>query len=256
MSETQLNIQPVVVGRDNIVWMIPTEEREFAAVDPGEVGPVITFLTERNARLSHILITHHHGDHIGGVEPLRDRYGSSVIGAAADAHRLPALDLSVTEGARVVLGRDLFAKVIEVPGHTLGHVAYRIEDALFCGDTLFGFGCGRLFEGSAAQMWTSLSKLRALPDATHLFAGHEYTLANLDFVVALEPENNELRNVRAHFMAILDAGGLTLPHPLLLEKRFNPFLNADHADFLARIGLEAMDPVTAFATLRERRNRF
>ncbi|MBF0262592.1 MAG: hydroxyacylglutathione hydrolase [Magnetococcales bacterium] len=256
MSPPTPNVEPVLVGRDNLVWMIPTIPGCYVAIDPGEAGPVVDFLTAQNATLSHILITHHHGDHIGGVEPLRARYGCAVIGAEADAHRLPSLDLTVREGDRVALNRQLMADVLEVPGHTLGHLAYRIGDGIFCGDTLFGFGCGRLFEGTPAQMWSSLSKLRALPDDTRLFAGHEYTLVNLDFTRSLDPDNRELARLRHHFMTILDDGGFTLPHPLQLEKAFNPFLNADNPVFLAHLGLTGLDPVTAFATLRERRNHF
>lgn len=256
MSQPSLNVEPVLVGRDNLVWMIPTGTDAYAVVDPGEVGPVAAFLAERQATLSHILITHHHGDHIGGVEPLRTQYGPFVIGAETDAQRLPSLDLTVREGDRVALNRTLMAEVIELPGHTLGHLAYRIGDGIFCGDTLFGFGCGRLFEGTPAQMWSSLSKLRALPDDTRLFAGHEYTLVNLDFTRSLDPDNPELAELHHRFMTILDDGGFTLPHPLQLEKRLNPFLNADNPAFLARIGLAGLDPVSAFATLRERRNQY
>ncbi|MBF0627657.1 MAG: hydroxyacylglutathione hydrolase [Magnetococcales bacterium] len=256
MAQPAPRVESVLAGRDNIIWMIATGPTTFAAVDPGEADPVSDFLTTRQATLSHLLITHHHGDHIGGIDTLRQRHGGQVVGARADAGRLPRLTVAVNDGDRLPLDDTLTAEVLAVPGHTLGHVAYRVGDALFSGDTLFGFGCGRLFEGSPAQMWSSLSRLRTLPDATRLFAGHEYTLANLDFVCALEPERTELYTLRQEFIAITDAGGLTLPHPLAMEKRFNPFLRADDPALASSLGWTGTDPVTLFAMVRERRNRF
>ncbi|MBF0214818.1 MAG: hydroxyacylglutathione hydrolase [Magnetococcales bacterium] len=249
-------VEPVLAGRDNILWMIATAPDRYAVVDPGEADPVSRFLARSGATLSHLLITHHHGDHIGGVELLRQRHGGQVVGSKADAHRLPPLDQAVEDGSRIPLAEGMIAEVMSVPGHTLGHVAYRVGEALFSGDTLFGFGCGRLFEGTPAQMWHSLCRLRALPDDTRLFAGHEYTLANLDFVIDLDPDQSETRRLRESFIALADAGRLTLPHPLLLEKRHNPFLRADDPALAARLGLSGQSPTQVFAAIRERRNRY
>ncbi|MBF0189933.1 MAG: hydroxyacylglutathione hydrolase [Magnetococcales bacterium] len=255
MTQPFPRVEAVPARQDNIIWMIATAPHRYAVVDPGEAEPVSAFLDQRSASLSHLLITHHHADHIGGIDILRQRHGGRVVGAGHDAHRLPRLDHPVGDGSAVVLNDTLVAEVLEVPGHTLGHVAYRVADALFSGDTLFGFGCGRLFEGTPAMMWHSLQRLRALPDTLQLYAGHEYTLANLDFVIHLQPDAPEPQTWRHHYLKILDSGGLTLPHPLLLEKRLNPFLRADDPEWAARLGLPPEDPVAVFAQLRERRNR-
>ncbi|MBF0340129.1 MAG: hydroxyacylglutathione hydrolase [Magnetococcales bacterium] len=256
MNQPSPSVEPVLAGRDNFIWMIATAADRYAAVDPGEADPVSRFLSQRQATLSHILITHHHGDHIGGVETLKARHGGEVIGGAGDAARLPPLDHPLSEGMVVRLNDSLAAELLEVPGHTLGHVAYRIGDALFSGDTLFGFGCGRLFEGTPAMMWQSLLKLRNLPDATRLFPGHEYTLANLDFLVELLPGLPELSTLRQEFVTLLDARGATVPHPLAVQKRFNPFFKADDPEWAALLGLAGLDPVARFAWIRERRNRY
>ncbi|MEO5332332.1 MAG: hydroxyacylglutathione hydrolase [Magnetococcus sp. YQC-5] len=256
MPHTPLRVESVLAGQDNIIWLIATGPGSYAAVDPGDADPVTHFLSSRQADLSHILLTHHHLDHIGGVETLRKRHASLVMGARNDASRLPRLDQAVVHGDTIELGVDIQLQIMAVPGHTTGHVVYYTADALFSGDTLFGFGCGRLFEGTPHMMWESLLQLKNLPDATRLFAGHEYTLANLKFVCDLEPERVEWGDLRREVMQLLDAGQLTLPHPLAKEKQFNPFLRADDPLFAARIGLAGKTPVEVFATLREMRNRY
>lgn len=256
MPQTTLIVEPIKAGQDNIIWMLPTSPTTFAAVDPGHTHPVTDFLTARRATLSHILITHHHADHTGGVDTLRQRYQAQVIGALADVARLPTLDQTVVHGDQVPLGEKIVAQVMAVPGHTTGHLVYLINDALFSGDTLFGFGCGRLFEGTPQMMWNSLLQLRNLPETTRLFAGHEYTLANLAFVADLEPDHTDLITLRQEMQALITAGQLTLPHPLSLEKRFNPFWRADHPDFAARLGLTGKAPIEVFSYLRTQRNHF
>ncbi len=256
MPHPPLQVEPLLSGPDNIIWLIHTEPNTFVAVDPTEADRVTHFLTQRQSKLSHILITHHHQDHAGGVTTLQQRHGAQVIGAQADRARLPPLDQAVAQDDQILLAAGITAQVLEVPGHTTGHLAYWIDDALFSGDTLFGFGCGRLFEGTPKMMWNSLLKLRALPDATRLFAGHEYTLANLAFVCDLEPENQELNKLYKKLQAHTQNGALTLPHPLVLEKRFNPFLRADDPNYINRIKINGTSPVEIFAALREQRNHY
>ncbi|MBF0181575.1 MAG: hydroxyacylglutathione hydrolase [Magnetococcales bacterium] len=255
MPQPPLRVESLLSGRDNLVWVLATGSGRCAVIDPGDAEPVSDHLAMKGWTLSHILLTHHHGDHTAGVATLARRHGAMVVGAEAERNRLPPLDLAVGHGDVVALG-TLEARVVAVSGHTLGHVVYLVEDCLFSGDTLFGFGCGRLFEGSPAMMWESLSRLAALPDATRLCAGHEYTLLNLDFVCHLEPERADLTALRHEIMAIVERGECTLPHPLALEKRFNPFLRASDPAFAARVGLAGQSPLEVFTALRERRNRF
>ncbi|MBF0158624.1 MAG: hydroxyacylglutathione hydrolase [Magnetococcales bacterium] len=247
-------VTPVLVRQDNYVWLFPTAPDQMAAVDPGEAEPVMAFLDRHDLGLSHILITHHHSDHIAGVEPLRQRYQARVTGAAADRHRLPTLDHAVVDGDRLSLG-DQSVTVMATPGHTLGHVVYQVGDALFSGDTLFPAGCGRLFEGSAGQMWHSLQKLMALPDDCRLFAGHEYTLLNLGFVRILEPDHQAITDFWQQAQQQVRQGLPTLPVALAQEKQLNPFLRCHQPDIAQRLGLAGQSAEVVFAALRERRNQ-
>ncbi|MEO5339703.1 MAG: hydroxyacylglutathione hydrolase [Magnetococcus sp. MYC-9] len=255
MPQDSLLVEPIPALKDNYIWLFETGDNRWAAVDPGDADPIVYHLEMRKATLSHILLTHHHHDHIGGVEKLRRRFGALVIGAEKDRHRLPPLDRVVGGGQQVPLG-DRLVEVMEVPGHTLGHVVYRVEDALFAGDTLFRFGCGRLFEGSPEQMWASLLALRALPDATQLCAAHEYTLSNLHFACFLEPGHAELQTLLQHTFRQTDAQQPTMPSPLGMEKRYNPFLRADDTAFVKSIGLTGQGAEQVFASLRKKRNSF
>ncbi|MBF0462618.1 MAG: hydroxyacylglutathione hydrolase [Magnetococcales bacterium] len=260
MPQHHLMVEPVLALKDNYVWLFKTSAHTWAAVDPGEAGPVIHHLDSLGETLSHILLTHHHHDHTGGVEALRRHgvargYTPLVIGAEKDAHRLPPLDVAVTGEQRLSLG-DLEAEVMEVPGHTLGHVVYRVLDTLFAGDTLFRFGCGRVFEGTPEKMWDSLSKIRALPDTTQLCAGHEYTLVNLQFACSLEPNNAALQTLLTHIFRQTDMEQPTMPSPLGEEKQYNPFLRSDDPAFAKNIGLTGLAAEQVFASIRKKRNSF
>ncbi|WP_019013592.1 hydroxyacylglutathione hydrolase [Elioraea tepidiphila] len=232
----RLEIVPVPALSDNYVWLLRDEATgTVAVVDPGEDGPVEAALAARGWEPALILLTHHHGDHVGGVAALKAAHGAAVIGAAADAHRLPALDRAVSPGDTVAVGESE-AVVIDTPGHTRGHIAYHFPEAgvLACGDTLFSLGCGRMFEGSAEEFFAALTRLAALPDDTLVLCGHEYTQSNARFALTVEPDNAALRARAAEVEAQRAAGRPTVPVTLGAEKAANPFLHArDAAAFAA-----------------------
>ncbi len=256
---SKLEIDSVLVLDDNYVWLLhDPASGATAAVDPAEAAPVSDRLAQRGWRLTHILNTHHHADHVGGNLALKQEFGARVVGFAGDAARLPGLDQPVAEGDVVRLGAHA-ARVIETPGHTSGHVSYWFEqdEALFCGDTLFLLGCGRLFEGSPEQMWASLCKLRALPDAAQVYCAHEYTQGNARFARTLETGNAELLTRVQHVEAMRAKGLPTVPGPLGIEKATNPFLRADEPAVRRAMGLpEAVAPAQVFAAVRRAKDTF
>lgn len=228
-----------------------------AAVDTPDAAAILRELDRHGWRLDFILNTHHHGDHAGGNLELKARTGCRIIGARADAARIPGLDVGLGEGEVFEFGTRR-ARVLETPGHTVGHIVYVFDadGAAFVGDTLFAMGCGRLFEGTPAQMWDSLGKLLALPDDTRLYCAHEYTQKNARFALTLEPANADLV-ARAAAVDRLRAQGLpTVPTTVGEERRTNPFLRADSAALQASLGLAGTDPVTVFAEAHRRRNAF
>lgn len=227
----------VPVLTDNYVWILREPESGLvAAVDPGEARPVERALDALGYRLDFIFCTHHHGDHIGGNYALKGRYGCRIVGPAADAHRIPDMDMGVHEGHPLRFG-DETIEVIETPGHTLGHVCFYLPrpNMVFTGDTLFAMGCGRLFEGTAEQMWHSLGKLAALPDDALVYCGHEYTQANGAFGLRIEPHNDALHRRMEEVRVIRKQGLATLPSTVGLEKETNVFLRAGSADRFAEI---------------------
>jgi hydroxyacylglutathione hydrolase len=232
-----LEIVPVPALADNYVWLLrDAATGAVAVVDPGEAAPVEAALAERGWEPAVILLTHHHGDHVGGVAALKAAHGAAVIGAAADTHRLPALDRAVSPGDTVAVG-ECRAVVIGTPGHTRGHLAYHFAEAgvLACGDTLFSLGCGRMFEGSAEAFFAALQRLAALPDATLVLCGHEYTQSNARFARTVEPDNEALRARAAEVEVLRAAGRPTVPVALGAEKAANPFLRARDAAHFARL---------------------
>lgn len=257
-----LRIEQVPVLNDNYVYLVhDPDSGETAAVDPSVAGPVMEAAARLGWRLTHILNTHHHADHTGGNREIQQATGCTVIGNRKDAARIPGLDVGVVEGDSVRLGAHT-ATVFEVPGHTSGHIAFFFAEAgadgpaLFCGDTLFSIGCGRLFEGTPAQMWDSLTKLRALPADTRVFCAHEYTQANVRFALSVDPDNAALK-ARAKAVEHLRADGRpTVPSRLGDEAAANPFLRADDPDLAFRLGLGGADPVTVLADIRARKDRF
>ncbi|GAB4383844.1 hydroxyacylglutathione hydrolase [Albidovulum sp.] len=228
-----------------------------AVIDVPDAPPILNALRERGWRASHILITHHHDDHIAGVRALAAATGARVIGAAADAHRLPRLDEAVAEGDLVRIGLAE-GRVIAVPGHTTGHVAYHFAEsrAAFTGDSLMALGCGRVFEGTMAQMWESLTRLAALPPETLIHSGHEYSQSNARFALTIEPDNAALRRRAEEIAALREAGRPTVPVPLSLELATNPFLRAGRPELRQALGMGEADPAEVFAEIRRRKDRF
>ncbi len=255
-----MNLLALPAFNDNYIWMLHDGVRA-AVVDPGDAGPVHEALDALRLQLSAILVTHHHADHVGGVDALRGRLQGSVFGPARE--RIPTPFTPLSDGARIeALG--LRFEVIDVPGHTAGHIAYLTHDdgpdpLLFCGDTLFSGGCGRLFEGTPAQMHQSLSRLSALPAKTRVCCTHEYTLSNLKFALAVEPANEALAAYTSECQALRAAGQITLPSTIGRELQINPFLRCDQPAVVATAmahGAPNPAPVAVFGALREWKNHF
>jgi len=228
-----------------------------AIVDPSEAGPVLAAAEARGWRLSHILNTHHHADHSGGNLGLKQATGAAVVGPAPDRARIPGIDIALDEGGRFRLG-DAEAEILFIPGHTKGHIAFhfRGERALFCGDTLFSLGCGRMFEGTAPMMWASLDKLRRLPAETRVFCGHEYTAANARFAVSIDPDNQALRRREREIAELRAQNRPTIPSTMGEERTANPFLRADDPALAAAVGLPDAPPAEVFGEIRRRKDNF
>ncbi len=226
--------QSVPILKDNYAWLLKDSQTGATAiVDPADAAPIIAAIENSGGRLDMILLTHHHHDHIGGVEEVRARFNCPVVGAAADAHRLPKLDQAVKEGDIVKLG-NASAIVIETPGHTIGQINFYFPDGpiLLSGDTLFSLGCGRLIEGNAEQMFASLRKLAALPGQTLVCCGHEYTESNAKFALTIDPDNAALKAMVAEVGKLRAAGKPSVPSLMSNEMVANPFLTApDVASF-------------------------
>jgi hydroxyacylglutathione hydrolase len=254
----QLEIEQIPVLNDNYAYLVHEPAADVTAVvDPPVVKPVLERLAARGWTLDWILSTHHHSDHTAGNLELKQATGCRVAGARADEARIPGIDLKLAEGDRFQLG-EAAAQVLETPGHTSGHISFWFPEAkaLFCADTLFSLGCGRVIEGSHAQMWNSLSKLAALPDDAMVYCGHEYTQANARFALSVDPDNKALQERAAEVDRQRAAGQPTVPTKLRAERAANPFLRPNDPAIRARLGMEGASDAEVFAEIRRRKDRF
>jgi len=256
-----LQVTPVRAFTDNYIWLIhsPRDPSKVVVVDPGEAAPVERALTERRLSLAGILITHHHADHVGGVPDLLSRRGAPMFGPANE--KTPGDPVRVRQGERACFPElDLEFGVLDIPGHTAGHVAYVGHGAVFCGDTLFSAGCGRLFEGTAEQMSDSLAKLAALPPETNVYCGHEYTVANLRFALTVEPENHEAAAYLEECKVKRERDEATLPSTMRRERNVNPFLRCDRETVKqaaeAKSGRRLQNQPEVFAVIRQWKDGF
>ncbi len=253
-----MKVDLVPAFSDNYLFVCSKGDKTCFVVDPGDATPVLDFLAKTGLSLSAILVTHHHADHIGGVKELAASTDCKrIVGPSYDHDRITSLTELVQNGDQIeVCGMS--AQVFFIPGHTRGHICYFFpeEKTLFCGDTLFSAGCGRMFEGSKEQMWRSLSILRELPDDTRVYCAHEYTLANIRFALSVDPENQDLISYEDLCKKQRAAGNPTIPTTMGLEKKINPFLKADQNLLKGNLGLMSKSPEEVFGALRKMKDEF
>ena len=242
---------------DNFGYLIHDDAtKATASIDAPEAGPIVKALEREGWKLTDILITHHHGDHVGGVAELKKKYGCRVVAPHDKSTKIANADLRVGNGDVVKVG-ELLARVLETPGHTLDHISYVFdgEKALFAADTLFSIGCGRVFEGTYPMMWDSLLRLRALPDDFKLYCGHEYTAANVKFALTVDPDNTALTARAAEVTRLRAENKPTIPTLLGEEKRANIFLRADDPSVAIKLHMKGASAADVFGELRERKNK-
>jgi len=253
-----LDIRQIPVLSDNYVYLVrETASGATAVVDPAVAKPVLAEAERLGWKITHILNTHHHGDHVGGNREIQAATGCEIVGPRADRDRIPGIGTEVGDGDIYMFG-EASATVYDIPGHTRGHIAFWFadDDALFCGDTIFALGCGRVFEGTHPQMWASLLKLRNLPDSARVFCAHEYTQANAKFALSVEGGNAALVSRSKQIDAARACGEPTVPSLLGEEKLTNPFLRADAPELAASLGMTGADPERVFSEVRTRKDNF
>ena len=253
-----LNIIQIPVLTDNYVYLLNDPvSGATAAVDPALAAPVLDCLQQKGWSLTYVFNTHHHHDHVGGNLELKQKTGCTIVAGFNDVDRIPGIDIGVTERDTLLLGEQRIA-IIDTPGHTNGHIAYYVADdgLLFCGDTLFSMGCGRLFEGSAEQLWHSLQKFKALPETTRIYCAHEYTLSNSRFAYSVEPDNVALQQRMLDVAALRDRNLPTIPSTLAQELATNPFLREDSLEIKTRLDMTSATPSGVFARLRALKDVF
>jgi len=253
-----LNIIPIPAFNDNYIWMLH-DNQYVMVVDPGDAAPVLAYLNLHKLKLAAILCTHHHNDHVGGVSKLIELYNVPVYGPRLE--NIPSVTHKLGDGDVIEIPEfKINLSVLDIPGHTLGHIAYLGVGSVFCGDTLFACGCGRLFEGTAAQLLQSLQRLARLPDETKVYCGHEYTEANILFALVCEPDNARLKQRQADVQTLRASGYPTLPSTIGLEKATNPFLRCAEPSVIATTlrmtQIKESNEISIFTALRTLKNNF
>ena len=243
---------------DNYIYLLRNEHQNITSViDPGEAKPIIKFLNNKRWHLDEIINTHHHHDHVGGIRKLLDIYKSKLIAPSYENDRISNIDILVSDNETVNI-TGISTKVFHTPGHTLGHVCFYIpeEKCLFSGDTLFYLGCGRVFEGTMDQMWSSLVKLKSLPDDTSVYCGHEYTLSNMKFANYIDTNNALLSKISLEIKNKIEKGLPTVPFNLGVEKKINPFLRVDDDNFIKSVGISSNNVSESFGKIRLKKDNF
>jgi len=256
--QSKFDFKLVRCRTDNYAVLVhDPQSGDTLVVDTPEFAPIDAALTEAGWKLTHILNTHHHADHVDANIALKEKYGATIYGPKKNAGQIPGMDKGLNDGDKLSFGGEII-DVIAVPGHTLGHVAYYIcgEKVVFTGDMLFSLGCGRIFEGDAEMMWHSLDMLRHLPEDTLMYCGHEYTLNNGEFALTVEPGNEDLRRRVEEVRELLRAGKPTIPVSIGLEKKTNPFLRPESPEIRENVNMKGVENWRVFAALRERKDRF
>ncbi|XP_075488504.1 hydroxyacylglutathione hydrolase 2, mitochondrial-like isoform X2 [Primulina tabacum] len=256
---SSLQIEMVPCLRDNYAYLIhDVNTGTVGVVDPSEVLPIVDALNRKNWNLNYILNTHHHFDHTGGNLGLKERYGAKVIGSALDKERIPGIDIVLNDRDQwMFAGHEVLA--METPGHTRGHISFYFpgSKSIFTGDTLFSLSCGKLFEGTPQQMFSSLSKITSLPDDTNIYCGHEYTLSNSKFALSIEPGNEELQSYAAHVTLLRNKGLPTIPTSLRKEKLCNPFLRTSSLEIRKALDIaESADDAEVLGAIRQAKDNF
>ena len=246
-----ISIKQIPVLSDNYIWLINASEKFTAVVDPAIPGPVIDELKKNNWKLTHIFNTHHHNDHTGANLELKNITNCKIIGPKSDFQRIPGIDICYKDKDEFSFGNET-VRIMDIPGHTKGHIAFYFNKsrALFCGDTLFALGCGRVFEGTMEQMWNSLAKIKNLPKQTKVYCAHEYTLANGNFALTIEPDNNKLKERMNEVISKREKGISTIPSTLLDEIETNPFLRPDSKEIQKNLSLVGKSHLEIFTKIR------
>jgi len=253
-----MEIIQIPVLEDNFIYILhEATEKKTAVVDPAEAEPVLELLSHKGWQLDYILNTHHHGDHVGGNNKLKKATHCKIIGSRSDAKRIPGIDILLSEGEKFFLGTEE-AEIFSVSGHTIGHIAYYFpkSSALFSGDVIFSIGCGKIFEGTAKQMWESLSKLRNLPENTMIYGAHEYTLDNARYALTLEKGNQKLFAHVEWAKKQRAQGFFTVPTSVKIEKEINPFLRVESMEIQKNLGMQGKPLWEIFGKIRSSKDEF